>query len=225
MQDFAIKNKEEIFLEEPQILFQDYFKTQDKAEKSDFCMLSNVEGSPEILELDKKSTEITQGNKEVFEKSQIPQPPAQLKADKVIHRRWGRKQDKNLFQIIRDMEAEGLFVLDDLVALDENEDLYQYEGIRQLCSRACWRATPAKLLGRIKTLRDTKFSFREIKALKKLLRDGYEYENIDYDKVLYDFPGKTMEKLREMCDELVSSFHQKSLSGFISSKKRLNKTE
>lgn len=206
--DFVFQGKTEHFLEEPEILFQDHFRTQGKDEKLDLCQLSNLAQASPPEGCDKKSTEVTEITKQVFEILEKPKKRA-TDPNRVIHRRWGRKEDKVLFQVIRDLEAEGLLSLQTLLSTDSSVDLCRHEGMLELCKRSFWKATPAKLMARIKALRQMRFSFRELKALRGILKEEYDYQNINFEKVIHEFPGKTLEALKEACDTLVHSCHQK----------------
>ncbi|CAI2382343.1 unnamed protein product [Moneuplotes crassus] len=137
------------------------------------------------------------------------------KSNKNSFTRWGKKEDKVLFRKIREMEKEGIFALDELLRLDPNTDLIHQKGLQELCERSGWlKASPEKLIARIQKISKFEFSFREIKNLKKILRRDYKYQNIDYEKVIDEFPGKTMAALQSLCMNLKESYFQKNLTVF-----------
>ena len=50
---------------------------------------------------------------------------------------------------------------------------------------------------------------RDIKYLKRVLKKEYRNKVVDYDKVLFDFPGKTRQQLIEVIDKLRASKRSK----------------
>ena len=49
-----------------------------------------------------------------------------------------------------------------------------------------------------------KFSVRETKRLKRLIKHRFGGNEIDYESLLYEFPGKTLEHLRETSEEIIA---------------------
>jgi len=66
---------------------------------------------------------------------------------------------------------------------------------------------------RIKKLSNKEYSVRDIKLLKKLLRNTEQYE-IDYEEILYNFPGKSMNDVKSICDTLFSRRKKRTLYSF-----------
>ncbi|CAI2359130.1 unnamed protein product [Moneuplotes crassus] len=137
--------------------------------------------------------------------------PEETKIGKEIQTRWGRKQDEILFKTIREMEQQQIITLDELLNWDHTLTLKDNEAIQELCIRSQWKAHPGKLLTRIQSLSKHEFSFREIKKLKQILRRKYNYKNIDYNEVIYGFPGKSMAALKKMINQIKDSFKNQSL--------------
>ena len=52
------------------------------------------------------------------------------------------------------------------------------------------------------TLKDGNFSVRDMKLLKRILKREYKCKDINYDKVLFDFPGKSRAQLIEVCSQI-----------------------
>lgn len=84
--------------------------------------------------------------------SEEPKQKSQSGTSKPSRSRWGRKQDKLLFQTIRDMEQEELITLNDLLTPSSEIVARDYEEIQQLCERSGWKSSPEKLLSRIRSL-------------------------------------------------------------------------
>ena len=67
-----------------------------------------------------------------------------------------------------------------------------------------WKGHPRNLVKRIQTLAQPKdLSAREMKLLRKLLK-GIDEDAIDYEELLYNFPGKRIEQIREISEEIMS---------------------
>ncbi|CAI2377215.1 unnamed protein product [Moneuplotes crassus] len=128
--------------------------------------------------------------------------------------RWGRAEDKKLFALIRTLQAEGKIGINDILAMNPNREAYTNQGIRILARRFGWKSLMKNLVQRIQSLYKKDFSVREIKTLKQIVKKEYEYKNLDYDKIIYHFPGKTTERLREICEQIVECRHSKNLSNF-----------
>lgn len=56
------------------------------------------------------------------------------------------------------------------------------------------------MLNRIRSiLRSSKFSVRDIKYLKRILKKKPVNTEVNFDELAYEFPGKTIEQLKEAC--------------------------
>ncbi|CAI2367456.1 unnamed protein product [Moneuplotes crassus] len=183
----------------------------------DFSILQNFT-QPKVEEksfwVDKANTGTTKEPSIGPPRSESPTATIAKEASNVRKRRWGKTEDKLLFQAIRDMEAEHILTLDELLTLRIDPNLKYHDGVQELCDRSGWRSKPEKLIVRIQKISKLEFSVREIKKLKKALRVGYKYENTDFDKVIYDFPGKTVASLQRIAMKLRRSFLQKNLTSF-----------
>lgn len=70
-----------------------------------------------------------------------------------------------------------------------------YKVLNQLCDKVEWKKNRRlHLLKRIqKLLKKKTFSTREVKLISKLVNIQKKQGKIDFDKILYYFPGKTIE--------------------------------
>lgn len=124
--------------------------------------------------------------------------------------RWGRAKDKNLFQLIREMEQEKILTFDELKTIEPRQ-AYRHKGVRLLAKRFGWKTIVRNLVSRIKNLQEKEFSVREIKLMKSIIKKEYRYKNVNYDKLIYHFPGKSMEDVVEFCDKIVNAKLNKCL--------------
>ncbi|CAI2382100.1 unnamed protein product [Moneuplotes crassus] len=181
------------------------------------CKVGRMEGGIDSFEL--SNTQITQTQLvKSFELKESKQKNS-TGTSKPSRSRWGRKQDKLLFQTIRDMEKEELITMNDLLTPSSEIFSRDCEEIQQLCERSGWKSSPEKLLSRIKSLCVSEFSFRETTLLKKILKT-YKYKEVDYQKVINEFPGKTMPVLQSMAQMLIDFHCTKDLDSFRNSRKK-----
>lgn len=69
-----------------------------------------------------------------------------------------------------------------------------------------WRGTMKRLIRRIKSVGKLKeLSVREFKRLKRLIKNRFIGREIDYEALLYDFPGKTLQQLREASEGIIKN--------------------
>ncbi|CAI2382750.1 unnamed protein product [Moneuplotes crassus] len=212
-------NNESLF-EIPANLFDESLPKLESIKSSDDNGAYVCSSGDKVCSSEANNTQITQ---ELCGKSYIEKKIESVVVTNMlntIHKRWGRNQDKVLFQTIRDMEQDQIITLDEILNLNSHSS--NYEGIEQLKERSGWKACHTKLLARIRSLCVSEFSFREIKKLKKILRKDYNFGEIDYDKVIYEFPGKTKGTLIELCGRLKLSYKKKSLSSLRRIKNKTN---
>ncbi|CAI2361455.1 unnamed protein product [Moneuplotes crassus] len=126
-------------------------------------------------------------------------------------KRWGKKEDKTLFYAIRQLEKQGVLKLDDLFDIEPRDARYNII-LRYLRNELGWKSVFKDLVKRIKTRISDSFSHREIKQLKNIIKKEYNYRNLDYEKILYDFPGKSLARVTEVADLIVRSKTAKKLT-------------
>jgi hypothetical protein len=126
------------------------------------------------------------------------------------NKRWKREDDKRLFQLIREFEDDGVFTFKELINMNLSDAIHN-EGIVELARQFEWKGLNKALVTRIKSLSKKDFSARELKQLKSMLRKVYHYKDFDYNEILYEFPGKHINRLREVCGLILIGRESKSL--------------
>ncbi|CAI2382713.1 unnamed protein product [Moneuplotes crassus] len=134
--------------------------------------------------------------------------------DQTIKKRWGLKQDKNLCKIIKDLSKEGKIDLQQILKLKPIYEAYQSSDVELLADILEWKNPLRTLVTRIQKIYSRGYSKREIKRLKKNLKNLQGQADIDYDELIYDFPGKTMEEFVAICKDLTRCIWDKTLSKF-----------
>jgi len=77
-----------------------------------------------------------------------------------------------------------------------------YEALKNFEEQIQWRSGPKVLLRRLRRIGSRKtFSVRETKLLRKLINAQKKQGYVDFDEILEEFPGKTVEILKEKYNE------------------------
>lgn len=126
--------------------------------------------------------------------------------------RWGREHDRMLFQLIRQLETEGILTFDELKTIQPRQ-AYRHKGVCLLAKRFGWKTIVRNLVSRIRNLQEKDFSVREVKLMKQIIKKDYKYKNVDYDKIIYHFPGKSLARVTEVGDNIVQGKLKKRLCG------------
>ncbi|CAI2377231.1 unnamed protein product [Moneuplotes crassus] len=132
----------------------------------------------------------------------------------LMNKRWGLQEDKNLCKVIKDLENRGILDLQKVLNLGIIKDSSLHPELELLAEMLKWRNPLRTLVSRIKKLYSRGYSKREIKRLKKKLKSFQGVEDIDYEALLYDFPGKTMKDFVPLCESLTRCIWNKTLSKF-----------
>mmetsp|Transcript_12675 Transcript_12675/g.12708 ORF Transcript_12675/g.12708 Transcript_12675/m.12708 type:complete len:262 (+) Transcript_12675:1-786(+) len=111
-------------------------------------------------------------------------------------KRWGKREDIALFKAFRQCEEQGLITLSSISQLRTNDQISSHEGIKIIRNRLGCRQSARFLANRLRLKLTNKFSVRETKLLKRLLKT-YQYNNLNYSKILDYFSGKTLEGLKK----------------------------
>lgn len=167
------------------------------------CNPERVAKSQTLLRLKEEINEDLDESKEAEFKEDEPEDPKK--------KRWGREEDKKLFNLVREMDKEGTLTFDELKTIRPSQ-AHKHEGVCLLTKRFGWKAIARNLLYRIENLQGRDFSVREVKHIKNIVKREYKYKDIDYEKVIYHFPGKSLARVIEVCDMIVKGRFDKTLS-------------
>lgn len=132
-------------------------------------------------------------------------------------KRWGRQNDKKLFEKIREYETKKYLKLKDLMKIQLSHHTFKHPVVKMLARELGWGETSKMLLERIQTLCKKNFSTREIKALKNIIKKEYKYRDVDHEAIFYHFPGKTMSELIRISNKICNIKSKKKLCSFMSS--------
>ena len=124
----------------------------------------------------------------------------------VIHtheRRWGKEEDRKLFQILIDLENSNIIQIDDLTKPSLPKD---WKNVMKIVWRRWGWIGPYSLFNRrVKNmLKQSQFSAREILLLKRILRLEFRHKNLNYEAIAKRFPGKSIQYIRDICQKIIS---------------------
>ena len=109
--------------------------------------------------------------------------------------RWGRKDDIELFQEIRILEKQGILAFEDILEMKNESEMEENSVLSGIKEKLGWRGSIKSLVIRIQTRFSDKFSTREAKILKNLVkRQG---DILDYELILTNFPGKSIDIIKK----------------------------
>ena len=112
-----------------------------------------------------------------------------------------------MFQVLHAQCKEAGITIADFCNYETPDKNFPHESILEdLVRKIKWRMCRRKdLFNRIKKLVwDPSFSVRDKKLLKKLVNQQRKKGQEDYESLLYYFPGKTIEMLKEKYNEKIS---------------------
>lgn len=88
--------------------------------------------------------------------------------------------------------------MEELLEIKLTHATFKHATLKLISKAFGWRETSKLLLQRIQNLSKRGYSAREMKLLKLILKRDYNDTNVDYDAILYHFPGKAKEDLANM---------------------------
>ena len=116
--------------------------------------------------------------------------------------RWGRQMDIFLFETIREMQKAGQLDLQRVLNMEISFQGTNFPEVIALVEKFGWKGLRKHLVKRIQHLCKREMSVREIKLFKKLVKRDYKNKKVNFDKLLYHFPGKTQKMLEDIYSEL-----------------------
>ena len=118
-------------------------------------------------------------------------------------RRWGKEEDRKLFQILIDLENSNIIHIDNLTKPSLPKE---WKNIMKIIWRRWGWIGPHSLFNRrVKNmLKQSQFSAREILLLKRILRLEFKHKNLDYGAIATRFPGKKIQYIRDICQKIIN---------------------
>jgi hypothetical protein len=108
--------------------------------------------------------------------------------------RWSKDNDKDLFKVIRILEKEEVLSLEYLLSINPNFEAARSEQVKALVDCVGWTGPIRNLIKRIQTLcKPSLLSVRELRLLKKKIKKKYSQCDIDFEDLVNEFPGKTLD--------------------------------
>lgn len=124
-----------------------------------------------------------------------------------VNHRWSSEQDKASFDILNAHCAQKGISLQQFLTYkgisQENDEI-----LRHIADTLGWRRKTDYLLLRIqKLVKDSsKFSVRDLRLFKRILRNQLRNRALNYEELLKHFPGKTFDVVKELADKLEKTY-------------------
>ena len=96
--------------------------------------------------------------------------------------------------------------------MNPGSDIKYHSGIKLLSDAIKWKSVRKALVKRIQTVCKGGFSVRDIKRLKKELKSLRPKGEIDYEALIYNYPGKPLNQFKDLCEEILERMDKKTLS-------------
>lgn len=110
--------------------------------------------------------------------------------------RWGRIEDRSAYEVFRNYLNETDLTVEEVFRKPKSKRATLF--LESLGKQCGWKRELIYFEQRLKKLNDLKtFSVREMKLLRRTIRRQKKVGEIDWDQVLYNFPGKTMDMIQE----------------------------
>mmetsp|Transcript_6338 Transcript_6338/g.7091 ORF Transcript_6338/g.7091 Transcript_6338/m.7091 type:complete len:171 (+) Transcript_6338:392-904(+) len=121
----------------------------------------------------------------------------QTKGQKQI--RWRKENDKALFRELTFIVRKYNMTIDEFIRL--NKTGYEHSASTELFNKIQWKGSNSALVDRICKLKDNEkyLSYRDLKLLRKLYYQQLRHQNVDWDFLLFTFPGRSLEYIKEKC--------------------------
>mmetsp|Transcript_17988 Transcript_17988/g.17714 ORF Transcript_17988/g.17714 Transcript_17988/m.17714 type:complete len:104 (-) Transcript_17988:67-378(-) len=98
--------------------------------------------------------------------------------------------------------------------MDADKEACTSQGVNTLAKKFGWKSLKKYLVLRIQSLCKRDFSVRETKNLKRIIKKDYNYKNLNYRKIIFEFPGKSVARLQEVCQEIIERKFKKTLTNY-----------
>ena len=129
-----------------------------------------------------------------------------LNSIELIHdqeRRWGKEEDRKLYQILIELNCCKIIQINDLTKTSLSKEWKNYMKI--VWRKWGWKGPFCLFLRRVKNmLKQSQFSAREIILLKRILRREFKHKNLDYEAIAVRFPGKSIQSVCDAWQKIIS---------------------
>jgi hypothetical protein len=122
--------------------------------------------------------------------------------------RWGKDKDKDLFWTYRTLWRSQLLNLNDVLSLPLKKNKIHKRLIEDVANKAKWKGKISMLVRRLKKiLHNGDLSVREKQDLTRMYKRQIKLGQLDWDKLLYEFPGKNLIYVRELWKDIKVKVH------------------
>ena len=185
----------------------------------DWIKLTNNYRDVEEPDEHRKVFEVSQKNSSKKDKGKSHNYPKYERKCSQKFRRWGRREDKDVFNKLWDRldeinkSAEEFFNFDSSAIFD-NANLKIKGRLQNEVASRLWK-DPYFLLKRLfKLYSNQSFSVREVRTLKRTIRNLKQKSTLNEKSILYNYPGKTLKTLKETIQNILTRKYNEDLNFF-----------
>ena len=174
-------------------------RNQDVCNKSEIIKDCNIDAKElHIPDEDNQTTQV-QTNKQGLECKSIGNQESQTKKRgprRMKFNRWGKQDDKRLYRALLSLINKNKISKKFIENIDDVDVVTDLKEIKIISSLIKWKNPFIDMIKRIKKiLKSKKMSVREVFVLKRIVKNKYSSEPIDYNYLMEEFPGKSQETL------------------------------
>lgn len=113
--------------------------------------------------------------------------------------RWRKSDDKLLFRELIFITRKFSLTMEEFIELGKAGA--SHVACDELFEKINWKGSITSLMDRIWKLISNKeyLSYRDFKQLRKLYYQQLRRKNVDWDSLLFEFPGRSLEYIKEVC--------------------------
>lgn len=122
--------------------------------------------------------------------------------------RWRKEDDKELFSSFRKMCRKAMFNLRDVVSAPLRKNKAYKQIILEVAQQVGWKGKTSMVVRRIKKiLNNSELSVREKQDLTRMYKQQVKEGQLDWEKILYEFPGKNLIFVKEFWKTIKVKVH------------------
>lgn len=113
--------------------------------------------------------------------------------------RWRKQDDKTLFRELTQMLRSHSLTIEQFITIGKTG--INHSIVENLIMKVNWKGTNAAFIERICKLnkKEKYLSYRDFKNLRKMYYEQLRNHQVDWDFLLFEFPGRNLDYIKEVC--------------------------
>jgi hypothetical protein len=128
-------------------------------------------------------------------------------------KRWGKAEDKLMFDLLKTNSIREGINIEDLVMPESlRPESNHYQLLLNLKREMNWVGTTRQILQRIWILKEnTKLSVRDERLVRKIANEQVAAKSLNFEAILYNFPCKDEDEIKSICNKIFQKQMQASV--------------